>query len=113
MWFGAAYFVGLITSDAQAASVSEQYLHIVPLSIGFMGILTVANHGFNAIRRPTPALVLSIARLIAIYLPLAIIASEMFGFLGIFWAIALANLIAGLAAAAWFRHLFDRLATER
>jgi Na+-driven multidrug efflux pump len=51
--------------------------------------------------------------LIAIYLPLAIIASEMFGFLGIFWAIALANLIAGLAAAAWFRHLFDRLATER
>ena len=113
MWFGAAFFVGLITSDAQAASVSEQYLHIVPLSIGFMGILTVANHGFNAIRRPTPALVLSIARLIAIYLPLAVIAAEIFGFIGIFWAIALANLIAGLAAAAWFRHLFDRLAMAR
>ena len=40
-------------------------------------------------------------------------AGEIFGFLGIFWAIALANLIAGLAAAAWFRHLFDRLATAR
>jgi Na+-driven multidrug efflux pump len=51
--------------------------------------------------------------LIAIYLPLAVIAGEIFGFLGIFWAIALANLIAGLAAAAWFRHLFDRLATAR
>ena len=78
-----------------------------------MGMLTVANHGFNAIRRPTPALILSIARLIAIYLPLAIIAGEIFGFLGIFWAIALANVIAGLTAAIWFGRIFDRLASER
>ena len=72
-----------------------------------MGMLTVANHGFNAIRRPGPALALSIARLVLIYLPLALIASYYFAYLGIFAAIALANVIAGLAAAAWFRKTAD------
>ncbi|MEC8601426.1 MAG: MATE family efflux transporter, partial [Pseudomonadota bacterium] len=103
MWFGAPFFVALITNDELAATVAVEYLLIVPLSIGFMGMLTVANHGFNAIRRPGPALALSVARLVLIYLPLALIASYYFAYLGIFAAIALANVIAGLAAAIWFR----------
>ena len=98
-----ALFVALITNDELAATVAVEYLSIVPLSIGFMGMLTVANHGFNAIRRPGPALALSVARLVLIYLPLALIASYYFAYLGIFAAIALANVIAGLAAATWFR----------
>jgi Na+-driven multidrug efflux pump len=110
MWFGAPFFVALITNDELAATVAVEYLLIVPLSIGFMGMLTVANHGFNAIRRPGPALALSIARLVLIYLPLALIASYYFAYLGIFAAIALANVIAGLAAATWFRTTADTLA---
>ena len=110
MWFGAPFFVALITSDELAATVAVEYLSIVPLSIGFMGMLTIANHGFNAIRRPGPALALSVARLVLIYLPLALIASYYFDYLGIFAAIALANVIAGLAAATWFRKTADTLA---
>ena len=110
MWFGAPFFVALITNDELAATVAVEYLLIVPLSIGFMGMLTVANHGFYAIRRPGPALALSVARLVLIYLPLALIASYYFAYLGIFAAIALANVIAGLAAATWFRKTADALA---
>ena len=73
-------------------------------------MLTIANHGFNAIRRPGPALALSVARLVLIYLPLAFVASHFFAYLGIFAAIALANVIAGLVAAVWFRKTAGTLA---
>ena len=94
MWFGAPFLSRTLpmTNWRQPLLSSTS---IVPLSIGFMGMLTVANHGFNS-----GALALSVARLVLIYLPLALIASYF-----AIWESSQPSpwCIAGLAAATWFR----------
>ena len=112
MWFGADFFVSAINEDAAVMTVAVAFLHIVPLSIGFMGMMTVATHGFNALRRPIPALWLSIARLILVYLPLALIGRALFGYIGVFWATAIANLVLGIISAAWLHRLIATLTSR-
>ena len=84
------------------------FLHIIPLSIGFMGLITIANHAFNALRRPIPALILSISRLVIVYVPLAFIGSYLYGYVGIFAATALANILVGIVAVYWYQRVMQR-----
>jgi Na+-driven multidrug efflux pump len=109
MWTGGAYFASLITTDPAVAAVATLYLHIVPFSIGFFGMLNVANASFNALSKPLPPLVLSLSRLVLVYVPLALIAVELFGAPGVFAATALVNVLFGLVARGWNRRLIDRL----
>jgi glucose-6-phosphate-specific signal transduction histidine kinase len=46
---------------------------------------------------------LSIARLLVIYIPMAMIVSHYFGYIGIFVATALTNILVGIAAVVWNR----------
>jgi putative MATE family efflux protein len=103
MWVGGEYFVNVINDDPSLVDVSVTYLHIVPFSIGFMGLIHVANHAFNAIRRPMNGLILSIARLLIVYIPLALTASHFYGYIGIFVASAVTNVIVGIVAVWWNR----------
>ncbi len=112
MWAGAATFVRSINSDPSVLTVAVRYLHIVPISIGLMGMMTVATHGFNALRKPLPALILSVARLLVIYLPLALMARSIYGYEGIFWATAFTNLLLGIASAVWLNKMLLGLRSE-
>ncbi len=103
MWFGAGYFVNMINDDPSLIDVAVTFLHIIPFSIGFMGLIVVATHSFNALRRPMPALFLSVARLLIVYIPLALIGSHFFGFVGIFAATAITNVVVGILAVLWNR----------
>ena len=103
MWLGADFFVRLITDDANLSDTAVTFLHIVPISIGFMGLITVATHAFNALRKPAPALILSVARLLVIYIPMALLASHYFGYVGIFAATAITNILVGIIAVVWNR----------
>lgn len=101
MWLGADTFVRWVNEDAELVGTATLYLVIVPVSIGFMGMLNVANHAFSAIRQPMPALVLSLARLFVVYVPLALLGDHLYGFVGIFAAIAASNVIMGVVAWRW------------
>ena len=101
MWLGAETFVRWINEDPELVGTATLFLAIVPISIGFMGMLNVANHAFNAIRQPFPALLLSLARLFAVYVPIALLGDYLFGFVGIFGAIALSNVVMGIVAWRW------------
>lgn len=104
MWVGGEFFVRLITDDPQLVSTATHYLYIVPISIGFMGMLNVANASFNALSKPAPPLVLSLVRLIVVYVPAAIIASRLFGEIGVFVVLSSVNVLFGLAAWRWNKH---------
>ena len=52
---------------------------------------------------------LSIARLVLVYLPLALIGRALFGYIGVFWATAIANLVLGIISAAWLKRLITTL----
>jgi putative MATE family efflux protein len=105
MWVGAPYFVNVINADPTLVASAVSFLYIVPISIGFMGMMTVATHSFNALRRPGPALMLSLARLLVFYIPMALAGSYLFGYIGVFAATAAANVLVGMLAWAWNRRV--------
>jgi Na+-driven multidrug efflux pump len=108
LWFGASFFVGSINDDPDLMETAVTFLHIIPISIGFMGLITVANHAFNALRQPMPALILSIARLLIVYVPLALVGSYLYGYVGVFAATALANILVGVFAVYWHQKVMAR-----
>jgi len=101
MWLGAPTFVSFITADAEVTGAAVAYLYIVPISIGFMGMVQVANASFNALSKPVPPLVLSIARLVIIYIPLAVLAGHLFGFDGVYVVMAAVTVVFGLLGRYW------------
>ena len=101
MWMGAEFLVRLISDDEQIVESAVWFLYIVPISVGFMGMINIATHSFNALRNPGPALILSLARLLIVYVPLAILLGFWFSYQGIFVAIALSNVMVGVIALIW------------
>lgn len=108
MWLGAETFVAAINDDPNLLETAVTFLHIIPLSIGFMGLINVATHGFNALRKPLPALSLSLARLLVVYIPMALVASHYYGYLGVFVSTAVTNVVVGIVAVFWNRRTLRR-----
>jgi putative MATE family efflux protein len=108
MWFGAGYFVNFVNDDPGLVDVAVTFLHIIPFSIGFMGLIVVSTHAFNALRRPMPALFLSVARLLIVYIPQALLGSHFFGYIGVFAATAITNVLVGIVAVVWNRRTLSR-----
>jgi putative MATE family efflux protein len=100
--------VALLNDDPEVIEVAAVFFLIVPFSVGFMGMGNVATSSFNALGKPIPPLVLSINRMLVIYVPMAMLGSHLFGYTGIFAATALANVLTGLAAAYWNRVSVNR-----
>ena len=97
----APFFVSLVNDDPKLVSAAVLYLYIIPLSIGFMGMVIVSTSAFNAVRVPGPALALSISRLLVVFLPLAILLSRVMGYPGVFVAIALSHVFIGVMGWLW------------
>ncbi len=94
---------GLFSDAPEIVSVTRLYLWIVPLSYGGAGTIMICNAAFNGLGWPGRAVVLSLARMVVLYLPLAYLLGQVFGVQGIFAATALANLLVGIAAYFWIR----------
>ncbi len=110
---GGAFFVGLISDDADVVRTATLYLYIVPISIGFTGMVNVANGSFNALSRPGPPLVLSVLRMLVVYVPLAILAARLFGYVAVFVVTALVNVLFGIAGWWWNRRTLTLLRHHR
>ena len=100
--------VRAIDSDPTVVAVAAMFFLIMPLSIGFMGVMHVATSCFNALGQPFPPLVLSFLRTIAFYIPLAILGDYLWGYVGIFLATAFTNVVLGVGGWYW-----NRLAVRR
>ena len=100
--------VRAIDSDPTVVMVAGVFFLIMPLSIGFMGVMHVATYCFNALGQPLPPLVLATLRSLALYVPLAILGNYLWGFVGIFLATALSNVALGFVGWYW-----NRLAVRR
>ncbi len=93
--------VTLIDDNQVVREVAQAFFLIIPLSIGFMGIMQIASSSFNARGLPMPALIISIVRTVIVYIPLAIIANTYWGYVGIFVATAVTNVLVGTGAWYW------------
>ncbi len=66
----------------------------------------MASASFNALGKPLPSTALSFSRMFILYIPLAYLLDQMFGYHGIFIATAISNGVMGALGFFWFRHLF-------
>jgi len=98
-----AFIPGLFSDNTEVTGVARTFLLIVPISYGAYGMVMVMNASFNGMGKPMPAVHISVARMIVIYLPLAYVAEQFFGVAGIFAAYMAANIITGVIAYAWAR----------
>jgi putative MATE family efflux protein len=88
--------------DPAVVSVTSQYLTILGVSYGFLGIVNLTAAAFNGLRKPMSAAGVAALRLFALYVPLAIAGRALLGLPGIFWGAALGNVISGVIAYLWF-----------
>jgi len=95
------WLVSLIDPNPIVVDVAGAFFLVIPLTIGFMGIMQVANSSFNARGRPGPAFVLSLVRTLVFYIPLVILGDRLWGYLGIFIATGFTNVVLGLAGWYW------------
>ena len=109
LWlFGGA--IASIFGDHQGViRVAAVYLSIVPASYGAYGIIMSANAAFNGLGRPWPAMVISAARVLFVYLPFAWLGQKIWQLPGIFIATALTNIIVGTCAWWWIRRYIAQL----
>jgi len=121
MLWGAATFVlflllawplaNLFSDDPLVSQTIVAYLWLVPISYGLVGMLTLSNTALNVLNKPLHAALLSVIRIFVLYVPLAYAGSYLFGVWGIFAAISVANIIAGIAAYLWLKKVLGNVDT--
>ena len=105
-------FLPKLFSESEAVvSVTKLFLWVVPVSYGTYGMVMVMNAAFNGLGKPMPAVWISVARILVLYVPLAMIGSQLYGLVGIFGAYAIANIISGIGAYIWARNTAHSLCT--
>ena len=107
-----AFLVGLIDDNPRVVATAEIFFLCIPLSIGFMGMMQVANSSFNARGLPRPALVISLLRGLLVGIPLAVVGDILLGYTGIFIATAVTNVVLGLLAWQWNKRSVERQAMK-
>lgn len=93
--------VSLINDDPEVIQAAVYYLLIVPLGMGFMGVMANSNSSFNALGKPLPPLLISLLQMIVVYIPLALIGDYLLGYVGIFIAGAFTVSILGAFSWQW------------
>jgi putative MATE family efflux protein len=99
---------GFFSDSESVKGVTTTFLLLVPVSYGTYGMVMVMNASFNGLGRPMPGVVVSLARIVVLYIPLAIIGMKLFDVAGIFGAYAIANIVSGFGAYAWARRTVRR-----
>ena len=92
---------GLFTQSIAIRDVAVEYIWLVSLSYGAYGLVMSVNASFNGIGRPLPGVMISLMRVVVVFLPLAFLGHWLFGLPGLFGASALSNLGIGALAYYW------------
>lgn len=103
LWLFADNLTALFSSDPTVIESASHYLRLLPFSYLFLGTIMVTSSAANGMGTPLPSLIMSFLRLIGLYIPFIFIFLEFMDVSGIYLAAALANIIVGLGAFAWYK----------
>lgn len=104
-------FVGIFIQEGPVVAQTINYLSIVPLFYGFLGMGIVTASAFQGLGRGLPALVVNMFRLGLVGIPLAILFTQGldWGPSGIWWALAMSDFSFSIVGMAWFSRVLRRL----
>ena len=97
------FLPALFSENSDVTETARLFLLIAPISYGAYGVVMVMNASFNGMGKPMPAVVISVARMVVLYVPLAIFMQSLMGMAGIFGTYAFANIVSALVAYLWAR----------
>jgi putative MATE family efflux protein len=103
----------LFSESPEVINVAKTFLWIAPISYGAYGIVMVVNAAFNGLGNPMPGVMISVTRILILYVPLAFAGKALFGIAGIFGAYAVANMLSGVLGFFWARRAAHRLIVAR
>ena len=109
----AELLVSLINDDPGVVEAASVYLIIVPVSVGFMGVMMTATQSFNALGKPMPPLVMSILQMLVVYVPLALIGDLLWGYVGIYVAFATTSVLMGTVGFFWINNVIRKELSRR
>lgn len=98
------WLIGFINEDPGVIEATYAYLLLVPVTYGFFGASMVAMSTFIALGKPMPSLIMSVARMLVVYVPLALLLEIWFGYRGIYAAAGISNVAVGIVSARWVNH---------
>lgn len=101
--FGSNAIAATFSSDERVMEVIRTFLWILPLTYGAHGVVILVMVSLNVLQRPKLALLVSLLRLLVLYVPLAFIGFIAFDVTGMFIGAALANVIAAGVALKFIR----------
>ena len=101
--------VNLLTNQTEIKGILMNYLWLVPISYGALGVCMISISACNAMRLPKSALMISLLRLFGCYLPLIWIGSEFYGLIGLFIGATLGNLLSGVVGWSMFLSQYSKL----
>ncbi len=93
--------IAFFNPNPDIVAIASQYLWIVPISYAGAGIIYVASSAFNALGKPIPSVIMTVARMFVLYIPLAYFGGKLYGVNGIFGAACISNFIVGIGAYLW------------
>ena len=102
--FSAEVLISLINDDPGVVAAGSVYLIVVPLSVGFMGVMMTSTQSFNAFGKPMPPLIISILQMLVIYIPLALLGDLLWGYVGIVLAFAATSVLVGVLSFFWINN---------
>jgi putative MATE family efflux protein len=100
--FFAHPIASIFNDDPRVVSVTANYLKIVGVSYGFLGIVNLTTAAFNGLRKPLWAAAVAFVRLFAFYIPLAAAGKKLFGLDGIFYGAMAGNVLGCVVSFLWF-----------
>ncbi len=107
---GGHWIAGLYAHDnPEVLAKTQMYLLIAPAGYGLRGITFLTARSFSAINRPLDATFVDFVRMFVLYVPMAYLGAYLGDLAGLFIAIAISNLAAGLVAAGWFERIQRKL----
>ena len=108
MWLMAPLIASVFAKEQGVSTLIILFLSVVPLGYGLQGIIILTNSSLNAMHLPMDALWLSILRLFVFYVPIAYLASQWFGILGLLWGCVIANLLMAGISFIWFNRAINQ-----
>ena len=113
LYLSAEFFLGFFTSDPEVIKIAKIQLLYCPWGYGFLGLAAICNGSFNAFGKPMPAMTISIARTLIVYVPMAYWFASLIGIRGVFVAQVAANILAGIAGIIWYKLIFKQLSNQQ
>jgi len=99
----APWIMGVFSDDPEVIETGTQFLSILAISFGFIGITRAFTGGLRGAGKTLSAAVIVITSLWLVRIPLAAFSSQSWGETGIWIAFAVSNIIGAIMAYMWFR----------